>query len=513
MKKTAYVLLVIAFLLGITACNNNAGKDATKKGEKKVTIFTSMQPPKQGGTAEFSTNDNDYEVWSYVKQKLGIEVEFVTNPQSSYSERLQLLLVSGEYPDVVNFGSHTDASFKDAVKNKVVVPINDYLEKYPNLKKYTNQIALDALSINGDGNIYGFPISTLLRSDGYVFNKKWIDKLGIKFPEDGYLTLDEFTDILTKFTKSDPDGNVKNDTYGMAWSADPEKNFMPAITVPFGIMGWQKSNGKYKYMEPMYDLESDKYKKALEFNRNLFMQKIIDPNSPLNDATTAGNKFFKGTVGVSGAFPGHLFNRAKELKKFDPTAEVVYLRGIKANDGTVYKYTGMGTGYFGFWGVTNKNKNPDVIFTLFDWLLSDEGWDCVVYGREGINYKLENGIKSPIEGKALSFLKNFVRRNNGLDYYLPLTNKEATPYMETMKKELDISMKDVVVSQDKGYVPPIASSTKFIEAKNGLNTTISKIMIGELEVSAYDEALKKWYANGGEEYVKIMNDYIAKTEK
>lgn len=78
---------------------------------------------------------------------------------------------------------------------------------------------------------------------------------------------------------------------------------------------------------------------------------------------------------------------------------------------------------------------------------------------------------------------------------------------------MDRSIETVVFSLDQGYIPPAAKDPVFMDFKLIWDETITKIMIGELPVDAFDALLEEWYAKGGEQYVKEMNEYIASTQQ
>ena len=54
-------------------------------------------------------------------------------------------------------------------------------------------------------------LSVYAGNEGLLVRKDWLDKLGLAAPT----TLDELYDVLYAFTYNDPDGNGKNDTYGL----------------------------------------------------------------------------------------------------------------------------------------------------------------------------------------------------------------------------------------------------------------------------------------------------------
>ena len=500
--------LAVSFMTGCT----QSGKETstTADGKTKIHVFSTV------GVDRNATDGKDYynTKWlEYAEEKNNISLEFEQAPSTSYKERLQLILASNDYPDVMNFGNHYDSEFVQAVDSGIIVPITDYVKNSENIMKYTNESSLKAMQIKQDGEIYGIPISTMLRQDGYCVRKDWLDKVGLSIPEDGYVTLDEFTEILRRFTYNDPDGNGQNDTYGMAHYIDTEKNFMPAVTMPFNMTGWQESDGEYKYMTPMYDQKSDTYKQVLEYNSKLFKEKLIDPDAPVTDQNGSKTRFSKGIVGVVSCFAGHFFSRVEEIKGVNPNAEVAYIRGIKTNDGKIINTAEFSSGYYTFWAVTSSNKNPEAFVKFIDWCLSDEGWDTVINGIEGISYNVENGEKQYISGHEMGMAKNFARRNKDTDFYIPITKTAAKPYLDMMRENMKYSMDNLQISKDNGYKPEASKTQAYIDAEMKLKQTISKILVGEVSVNEYDKVLNEWYNQGGTEYVKEMNEYIERMNK
>ena len=63
-----------------------------------------------------------------------------------------------------------------------------------------------------DGHQYGLPEPPPLpKREGLVIRKDWLDKLGLEVPT----TPEELLAVAKAFTEQDPDGNGKNDTYGL----------------------------------------------------------------------------------------------------------------------------------------------------------------------------------------------------------------------------------------------------------------------------------------------------------
>ncbi len=501
------VSLVISLIFG--GCSEKAvNNDDLKEGESvNIKIFSTLGFDRENPSSKLGQSLTWLE---YAENVNNIKLVFETVPGTSYRERLQLMLASGDYPDLIHFGSATDNEFIQAVDNGVVAPINKYLEEAPNIENYTSNISLDAMRIHQDENIYGIPISTLIRSDGFVVRKDWLDNVDLTIPSDGYVTLDEFTEILKRFSNNDPDKNGKKDTYGLSAGLDNEKNLFPPIVNPFGYSGWQKASGKYEYIDPMYDNESDTFKRILEYNAMIFKRGLVDPDAPIS--SSGNTRFMKGIAGVISTFAGHYYWRLRDIKKVNPNATIGYIKGIKDNEGNILNSAGFSTGYYGLWAITSNNKHPKAAIRFFNWLLSDDGWDTMINGMEAISYKVENGEKKYIEGGQMPFSKNFLRRSDGIDYFLPIQDADAKPYIDVMRGNIKESMQNVVVSLDRGYRPPSSSNPALMDAKKDLNMAISKILVGEMPVSEYNKVLDSWYKAGGEQYIKEMNIYIKKMQ-
>jgi putative aldouronate transport system substrate-binding protein len=388
-----------------------------------------------------------------------------------------------------------------------VVPINKYLDQSPNIKKYTNAETWDVLKINRDSNIYGIPRTTISRVDGFTVRKDWLDNLGIKIPDNSEITIDEFTDILRKFTFNDPDKNGKNDTYGYAASLNADKVLTPVLTFELGSMGWQESNGKYKYVDAQFDPTNPAYKNVLEFTRKLYKEGVLDPDAAVNTVAAANDRFTRGITGVKREFAGWLATGEKDLKKINPNAQLTYVF-VKNDQGKVVG-PGFGTGMFGLWAVTKSAKNPEAAVSILEWMMSDEGWDQVLYGVEGVDFKMDNGKRVFDPASKTDWRRAFVRRAGVVNYFLSndeAEKKRAQPWMEK-------AVKAVVMTKDRGFSPPATKKPNYMDYKKVMDETKTKIMIGALPVSDYDKALDGWYKNGGEEMVQQMNDFIKSLEK
>ncbi|RXZ82644.1 extracellular solute-binding protein [Paenibacillaceae bacterium] len=511
-KRKGMIVTLIGIMLLSAACSSNsadpvaskpgnADQPSGKEGAVQVSIMAKHDQP------EISVTDALF--IEELEKKNNVKLSFEIPPVTGYTERLQLMLASGKYPDVVFFDNTTDQAFQNAVREGILIPVNDYLESAEYLNQYTYQSSWDQLKVNQDGNIYGIPRTSVVRNDGYWVRKDWIDNVGFELPANSEITIAQFEELLKKFTFDDPDRNGKNDTYGYAGAYNMNKVLDPILTGQFGLMGWQKaSDGEYEYMNPMYDQQGDEFKKALEFSASLYKAGVFDPDSATNDGTKQRERFWRGLTGVYPGFAGHYTWHLTEMQKQVPTAELTFVH-VQNEQGEVKggNLATSPTGLWGFWAITKNAENPQKIVDLFDSWLSDEMWPVVVDGYEGHDYTVEGGEKQAITGPPKFYIRrNSMRRANDTQFFITTgTPKDIVAQVEPW---LQKSVDTVVAGKDLGFQPEAAKKPNFMDYQKVWDQTTMKILIGELPVSELDSLLEGWYKNGGTDFIQQMNEYI-----
>jgi putative aldouronate transport system substrate-binding protein len=265
-------------------------------------------------------------------------------------------------------------------------------------------------------------------------------------------------------------------------------------------------------MDPTYSREQDNYKQALEFTRDLWKKGYIDPDWPVTKRETSKERFEQGTNGVIGEFAGWVADYYADMKPISPDAELTYITGVQDDNGKV-EGGAFGTGFWGFWAITVSAKNPQRIVDVFDWMLSDEGWDTVNYGPRGVTYNESNGKKEPTDlYPKYSWGRAIMRRNDDSSFFIPLsTSEEMQP---KLNKWISTCMDQATAfSLDRGYRPAEADDPVYIDFQKTKNQAVSRIIVGERPISDWDQVLDDWYKNGGEEYVKQMNKFIEEAGK
>lgn len=128
-----------------------------------------------------------------------------------------------------------------------------------------------------------------------VYRKDWMEKLGKSEPT----TLDELHDLLYAFAHEDPDGNGKDDTYGI----DIGTNWLGLWPVYGAFVFSQAQNGRGGYVlqddgSVIYTSVQDDYKSALGVIKEWYDEGIIDPECITDKRDQVRTKWSNGTIGA-----------------------------------------------------------------------------------------------------------------------------------------------------------------------------------------------------------------------
>lgn len=383
MKKLVLVLVALAMLatmLPIAAVADEAEEPYA------ITLMANFS-----STSGADESEADRIFFENLEKRFNLDIELQIPASSAYNESLQLMIASAEYPDVVLFENHTDKVFVDAVKSGLFIPLNDYLEDCPNLMAYSYDVSWETLKVLGDDNIYGVPRTSIARADGYGLRKDWLDNLGMEVVEGEYITLDEFEEIMRAFTFDDPDGDGKDNTYGISAYAT-DGNMSPLFAWTFSLNGWQEYDGEY--MDLMYSRTHDNYKRALQWTHDMWEEGIVDPDWPtINNTSAYDERVRTGITGMKTFFPGHITDFVAQCKEINPDYDIVFIPGIvESTENDNYFGGSFSIGFWGLWSISATAEHPERIMEMFDYMLSDEGWTETMYGPEGVSWtKDEDG--------------------------------------------------------------------------------------------------------------------------
>ncbi|WP_429976008.1 extracellular solute-binding protein [Enterococcus sp. DIV0086] len=390
MNKKIFVLAGITILMiTMSACGSsskNVGKDDGIKSNSENVSKTSFPIVKDKlKLSMFAPNmgESNYADMAFLKEyskKTNIEFDYTTPPLADVETKLNLVLGSGDAPDVI-YASNITTDQIGRYGGSVLIPLEDYIDKgyMPNFKKILDKYPSVKKSISTpDGHIYTLPFltnkylvddkdyskKTIINQGSLWFNGEWLKKLNLEVPK----TTDDLYKTLKAFKEKDPNG--KGDEIPLSTSSPTQDKLSvlrPWIMSAFGVLSQEQQvdkNGKVTY-----GAIQDNYRDYLEFMHKLYSDKLLDQEvfSQSDDTLKA-----KGHSNRLGAFVDwySYFATGKNTDEAmgDPMANPMTSKDSKK---AVFPVSdGITNGTF---ALTNKCKNPAAALRWVDYFYSEKG--------------------------------------------------------------------------------------------------------------------------------------------
>ena len=146
----------------------------------------------------------------YAKENPGVTIRSLSFPTDQWFTKVIAALNTGTSPDIIfNDDTRIVRIQQTTKKLEDLQPQLDALDKADRAFISDDDLAAGTL----EGRLLMMPFQRTI--NGWGMRKSWLDKVGETVPATWADTLR----VAQKFQTQDPDGNGKNDTYGMAWQA------------------------------------------------------------------------------------------------------------------------------------------------------------------------------------------------------------------------------------------------------------------------------------------------------
>lgn len=528
MKKSIAILVCVMLITSsfITGCGNKKdGDTSSSKADKKIYTEVGTYPvvkekitlkvlaPSYPHIKDIATNQHT----KWLEEKTGIHLEWQMVPADSLKEKLNVLLATGDYPDILyGCGLNSDQQSKFGVTEKIIIPLNDLIEEnavaFKEVMKQHD--GLKGTITETDGNIYALPTWNDCFHCNYAqklwINQDWLNKLGLKMPE----TTDEFYEVLKAFKTRDPNGNGKQDEIPLTgsidgWFANPDSFIMNAFIL---------DPSRYEKVKTILIDDSkvdtiankEEYREGLRYLNKLYKEGLIGVNSFTQKSDQVKQLIANADANLVGAFTDGVSVDCVEIankeryKAYTPLAPLTGPKGVKQS--TFFKYNAIGEGQF---AITKACKYPEAAIRMADLLYTTEGALNHRYGAEGVGWEKAAEGTVGINGKPAlyhSLLPYSVEPQDnsylflGIEY-LPeeirlgdVTNPNVDPYspegLEKMLYDETSKKYEPYASKNASVMPPIkllteeneALSTITVELEKAISETEIRFIIGDLDL-------------------------------
>lgn len=359
--------------------------------------------PINGVVAQQVTSLNETEFAKKLIEETGIDVEFIHPPQGQEGEKFNVMMASGELPDIVAWGLSGNEGPDEFIKNGYVFEMTEeFMQKYaPNFyKKIQSDPEFKKSVMTSEGRYYAFSKGredySLATFSGLYARADWLKELGLEKPQ----TIDELHDVLVAF----------RDKKGAKAPLSMSKaNLIRGNTLlgAYGVSADFYLDGKTVKYGPM----QPGYKEFLKTMAQWYKEGLIDKNvAAINDDEKKA-QFLRGETGVAagtvGADIGSLLT-AKKGEKF----EVVGLQYPTLKKGDYPEYGHCDYIYYEptYW-ISATSKNKELAARLLDYGYSEKGHMLYNFGTEGVTYEMKDGepvltdfVTNNPEGKSATYV-------------------------------------------------------------------------------------------------------------
>ncbi|MBP1993846.1 extracellular solute-binding protein [Paenibacillus eucommiae] len=507
------------------------GTQAGSKNEKFDPAITLSTVTSQNTAVKFAPGDSiDNNPWTRAyEHEYGIKIKSLwAVEEGKYTQKLNLAISSNDIPD---FFMVNGIQFKQLADAGM---IEDLTELYA---KYASDMTKQTLAAGGDMPLKSATLNSRLMAIPFTWTAResakmlyvrtdWLNKLGLSEPQ----TMEDLFKISEAFTKLDPDGNNKNDTYGLA--LDKEFSFAESFFNGFHAYNdlWMKDSGGTLVNSTI----QPEMRNALKKLRELFQDGQIDPDFGAKITDKENELIISSRIGMFFGLPYDATSQISQNKELDPKAEWKSFP-LPSIDGQPAKPQ-VALGVNGYWVVRKGAENAEAIFKLLDFWLNiayDSKSEDVYYEyhtrKDGIPYFPLSAIKVY---KDYANLETYYRFNEAFETndmsQLTANDKGVVDKISKYKKgDLNNYGWHVMYTKNGGSMhttdyykknnlymfsefvtlplPTMVKKAAMLEKMQ--REAFTKIIMGKSPIEEFDNFVAQWQKLGGDEMTKEVNEW------
>lgn len=394
-KVTALFLAAAMMVSSLTACGGSKDTKEEKKEEKKTESSVTEDGGEETPAEEvslplketmeftsFSALDQEYALGDNVAMKKAMEdaninITFDSVLGADITEKRNLVLASGEYPDMFFKAGLNINDLNKYGPQGIFIPLEDMIKQYaPNLSAKLDEMDAWQYITSPDGHIYSLP--EISRPNGsnpaYWVDKKWMDNLGLQEPK----SFEELYEVLKAFKEEDANGNGDASDEIPLTFTDVVK---PELLLQYADYAYD-TNTKTAVIdgELTYIPTSEKWKEFVAYITKLYQEGLMDKNSFTQKHEQ------QGAIGQAGDVLGTFFDAGAFLTVGrDNDDDYILLTPFQ--EGTFPNNTGVIPGTL---AITDTCEHPEILVAWADKFYSEDGGILAWLGVEGETYTVND---------------------------------------------------------------------------------------------------------------------------
>jgi len=488
-RFTKSTMIALLAALTLTACSTSTDTPKDTPADKKPAA-TSNEPVKisiysnqQGAQAVDPANP----ILQEIEKKTNTKLNITWVPANTFSEKTKVMLASGDLSDLNLVMNVFDSQVVQMATSGAFWDITPFIKEYKNLSALP-EVVWNNAKIKGKN--YGVPRPRPLEGSwGVHVRKDWLDKLGMKVPEN----MDEMYAVLKAFTEKDPDGNGKADTIGLTGQVEADS---------MGLYGWvedvfNNNNGFWKLVNNQITIAAlePSERKALEWLKKAYDEKVLTQDFAVIKNSQAREQYMGGKAGVLGSALNPQWLYTDAMRKIDPKADSYPLTYLTTPEGN--KFAGQDSGNFGMFVIpkTVPEAKMKQILSFMDKALTDDVADLAAFGILDKHYTVKDGFKTATEQAKTDNVPDIT---NNLLQIIQKYDKYQRAYYNGIPKDFYERSKKIIDDRGAFSKPNVANgliSQTNLTSGPELNKKILdmkiKVIMGKESLTAWDEFVAK----------------------
>lgn len=482
-----FILITLVFTLAL--CPSFASAE-----EEPITInfLTNINVDTEG----YDVNDNPY--INYLREATNLDIQIVSEA-TNYAQKLATVMASGDYPDYVMILDRDTLMMY--AEQGMLLELNDYIDQTTYLKNGIQDITWNLVTL--DDSIYAIPMERFDAMPYMSFVRRdWVEKLGVDISE--VVTIEDWYNLLYRFTYEDPDGNGENDTYGLTAYTDGtdvrNSNMLNMFQDSFNAANYQVVDSE---VIPNYITEE--YKEWLKFMNRLYADGIMDPEYLTNTYTQVFEKTVSGKYGYFSAF----WSIQEFLSYGGQRSDLIAVAAPAKADGSEAKYR-YGSTARHYIALCSDTENADAVIKLMDWAYSDEGGVYVHAGIEGLDYDIVDDAIIMREGRdggknwAWRYLTLGIQKSDVDEKLRPILEESwGADAIEHWQFSNECGMYDYIAMYAP-YFPELAD----YDLDSMVSSFRDNAIMGLIDIDAeWDTYVADWKKAGGDLWIELHSDW------
>ena len=442
-----------------------------------------------------------------LEKQTGKRLSITWVPENLYSDQMVSALANGILPEVLSVKSVDlkHPSVVNAVRSGGFWEIGTYLSRFPLLTRYLDPAVLH----NGSyfGRVYGLYWERPVSRQGIQYRKDWLERLGLAEPR----TVEELYRVLRAFTFDDPDGNGKQDTYGLVDRNDLVYGAFRNLAVYLGA-----PNGWALQQEGLVpDFYTEAYRDAMKWMQKLYNEGILNPDFTVTSKSQQEERFVRGEAGMM--ITNILSSGSQDkMSKLNPKAVIGIQNRIAGPQGD--RVWG-GPGFGGLFLIPKSRVKTETqlldILDFFEKTMTAEVHNLLSYGILNKHYTLlDNGrVKIWPDTKTM--------REREVEPYTTALRLTQIPYLSQDK--LSVSQEQINAmtadNQTIAVADPTTALISQMQAERGselgeiITNATYMYILGQLDDAGFDRERERWKAAGGAQVIRELNESYKESER